>query len=303
MRNFPEIPKKPSYLYKYCSASRAAQICRDRTFYFTPVSKLNDLFEFRAKSFLTETTESKYRVFAKRLLAEKWCTTWDEAIDMAHSMSDDEVESSYQQFVKSLTEMLERTMTHSGVTCFSEERNNQRMWGTYGDSHSGACIEFDTSAEKSQFAKHLMPVIYTSSKLDACPAELMTDTLTLDQYVLGFFFCMKQVDWSEEREWRLLLLADSPQSPCERIHPFEPGAISRIFLGPRISDNDEEQIRSAAAAVGTHVGVFKREIDPIESKEQYVGIEQVKCLEQLLYWSRTANNKNRSEPSDETSSS
>jgi Protein of unknown function (DUF2971) len=303
MRNFPKIPKKPSYVYKYCSGSRAAQICRDRTFYFAPVSKLNDLYEFRAKSLLTETSESKYHVFAKRLLAEKWCATWVEAIDLAHRMSGDEVESSYRQFVESLTEMLERTMTYSGVTCFSEERNNQRMWGTYGDSHTGACIEFDTSAEKSHFAGHLMPAIYTSSKLNVCPSELMTDALTLDQFVLGFFFCMKHFHWAEEREWRLLLLADGPQSPSDRVHPFEPDAITRIFLGPHISNNDEEQIRSAAAAIGTHIGVFKREIDSMEAKEQFVGVEQVKSLEQLLYWARQADNKNKSEHPDETSRS
>lgn len=78
--------KKPEYIYKYCSASRAAQVLRDTTFYFTPASQLDDLYEFRAKSLLTVDAKSKFRVYAKRLVAEGAFDTFDEAFDIADDL-------------------------------------------------------------------------------------------------------------------------------------------------------------------------------------------------------------------------
>ena len=82
------IPKeKPSYVYKYCSAQRAVQLLRDLTFHFAPAAQLNDLYEFRARSLYREDVDSKYRVFAKRLVSEGWWSTFDEALEATKSLS------------------------------------------------------------------------------------------------------------------------------------------------------------------------------------------------------------------------
>ena len=60
----------PKYLYKYCSAARATQILQDLSLYLASSTQLNDLFEFRFRSLLTETSDGKLKASAKRLIAE-----------------------------------------------------------------------------------------------------------------------------------------------------------------------------------------------------------------------------------------
>ncbi len=277
---------KPKHLYKYTSASRAVQIIRDLTFYYAPVKQLNDLFDFRVKSLFTETPDSKYQVYAKRLLVDGWFSDEDDAIAAAKTMGKDEVESTYEYFLAKLMPELEKIMNHSGVTCFSSERNNQRMWGTYGDNHTGICIEYDASNDSSNISNYLMPVHYTSHKIPFCPSEIMNDKLSIDLRLINVFLCIKHNDWKEEREWRLLLIADSEQSTKERIIPFDRSAISRIFLGPRISEEHEKEIRKVASKHNPPIPIFKRVIDPTEAKEEHVGMEQIHSFDQLLYWAK-----------------
>jgi hypothetical protein len=278
--------EKPPFLYKYCSASRAEQIIKDLQFYFTPSEKLNDLYEFNVLSLFSEDSESKYRVSAKRLMAEHWFDNLAEALEGAKTaLSAEDVDSAYSFFLDQLRHKLMAVRKHSGVTCFSSERNNQRMWGTYGDGHAGAVVEFSTSPKLSVFAKHLTPVIYTDWKLPICPSELMTEKGGLNQRMLTLFLCTKHIHWRDEMEWRLLLLADTPQREAERITPFERPALTRVFIGPRISPEREETLRAAAARHRNPVPVFKRQIDEQFAKEEFVGMEEIHSLDQFLYWS------------------
>lgn len=276
---------KPEYMYKYHSASRVAQIIRDLTFYFAPVSRLNDLYEFRVRSLYTETPESRYRAYAKQLVHERFFDSMDEAVAGIKSCDlENEATEAYQFFIDQLDATLSRIMQHSGVTCFSQYRNNQRMWGTYGDNHAGAVIEFSTSLDKSKFAAHLMPVLYFEKRFDLCPSEFLTDSLSLDQWLCGALCCIKHWHWRDEGEWRLLLLADSEQSTEARIVPFERSAITRVFLGPRITAEDEDCIRDLAARRTPEIPIFKRKVDDEEAREEPVGVEQIHSFEQLKYW-------------------
>jgi hypothetical protein len=277
--------EKPEYVYKYHSASRVAQIVRDLTFYFAPVSQLNDLYEFRARSLYTETPDSKYRAYAKRLVHERWFDSVEEAVEGIKSCDlESQVAEAYTFFIQQLNATLARIMQHSGVTCFSQYRNNQRMWGTYGANHTGAVIEFSTSSDKSMFASHLMPVLYFEKRFELCPSEFLTDSLTLDQRLCGALCCIKHWHWRDEGEWRLLLLADSEQTTEARVIPFERSAITRVFLGPRITAEDEACIRDVAASHTPEIPVFKRRVDDKEAKEEPVGLEQIHSFEQLKYW-------------------
>src|SRR5690242_284976 len=109
-----EAPNKPDYLYKYASAARAAQIIRDLTFYFAPVLRLNDLYEFRLRSLYTETPDSKYKVYAKRLVHDGWFASLDEAIK---SIKEGDFEAAateaYDFFIQQLNGVLTRLMQHS----------------------------------------------------------------------------------------------------------------------------------------------------------------------------------------------
>jgi hypothetical protein len=49
----------------------------------------------------------------------------EKAIEMAKEKDEQEVDSTYEYFIEQLNDVLERVMTHSGVTCFSAARNDQ----------------------------------------------------------------------------------------------------------------------------------------------------------------------------------
>lgn len=279
------IPQKtPEYVYKYCTASRAAQILRDATFYFTPASQLNDLYEFRAKSLLTVDAKSKFRVYAKRLVAEGMFDTFDEAFEIADDLESEGVEDTWNDALPQIHAALHSAMQHSGVTCFTSSRNDQRMWGTYGDNHQGAVLEFSANPSHSRYAKHLMPVLYVDARPPICPSELLTDQMSIDQWFLGAMFCMKHHHWRDEREWRLLLLADTPQSPQARLASFEREVLTRVFLGPRIDPKAEREVRDAASIGKRPIPVFKRSISDEDAAEENVGFEVIHSFEQMKYW-------------------
>ncbi len=277
--------ERPDYIYKYHSALRVAQILRNLTFYFAPVSQLDDLYEFRVQSLYTETPETKYRVYAKQLVAERFFDSVEEAVEGLRSLDlEKEATEAYSFFKEQLDTQLAGIMEHTGVTCFSAQRNNQRMWAQYGDNHRGAVIEFTTSPTSSRFASHLMPVLYTKTKMQLCPSEFLTSSLSLDQWLCGALCCIKHWHWRDQDEWRLMLLTDRPQSSEERSVPFERTAITRVFLGPRISPENEREIRSVASQHLPEIPVFKRKVHDEEAREEHVGFEQIHSLEQLIYW-------------------
>jgi hypothetical protein len=74
------------------------------------------------------------------------------------------------------------------------------------------------------------------------------------------------------------------QTAKDRLFPFERSAITRVFLGPRISPDDEATIRQLAALHHPVIPILKRTIDDAEAKEENVGVEQLHSFEQFLYW-------------------
>ncbi|MCC8957079.1 DUF2971 domain-containing protein [Bradyrhizobium sp. Pear77] len=280
-----QLPKsRPTFVYKYGSAARVAQIIRDLTFFFAPAAGQNDLYEFRARSLFTEDEDTPFRVTAKGLVAEGSVRNFDEAFQMVKMLDAQDVRASAEFVMRQVNDELARAKAHSGLTCFSTHSNNQRMWGTYGDNHAGALVQFSADKTRSQFASHLSPVIYTATKLPFCPSHLVNEQLEVDPLMMAAAFCVKSIDWRDEHEWRLLLLADTEQSTEARIVAFERKAIARVILGPRISPENERTIREAAARHAPEIPVLKRRIHPELAYEELVGFEQIHDFEQFRYW-------------------
>jgi hypothetical protein len=288
------VPKnRPDFVYKYCSAKRAAQILRDLTLYYAPASTLNDLYEFRAKSMYREDENSRYRVFAKYLVREAWYDTFDTALDAARSYQSNIVDALYEELIPQLDSLLSASMRHTGITCFTSDGTNQRMWGTYGDNHAGVTLEFHADRAKCDFAGRLAPVLYTTSKLPFCPSDLLDSDLQIDPAMLQIFFCVKHMDWKDENEWRLLLLSSEELSHSERLESFSTHSISRVFLGPRITPDDEEVVREAAHNHEQPFPVYKRIISTELAQEELEGFEIVQSRDQLLYWVERARKTGR----------
>jgi hypothetical protein len=274
----------PRYLYKYCSAARATQILRDLSLYQATPIQLNDLFEFRFRSLLSETPDGKIKALAKGLIQAGIEKDIGSAIEVARQLPVSEAESAYNNIVSLVSRVGDDVMRHSGVTCFTAERNNQRMWATYGDNHAGAVIEFSTMPESCPFRDNLAKVIYTSTKIPWGPEDLLDECCRPDLSRLHFLMQFKHADWRDENEWRILFICDSEMTSDERYVRFPASAVTRVFIGPRVSSDNEVSIRKAAAMHSDQIAVFKREIHESLAVEAPTGFEQIRNAEQIKYW-------------------
>jgi hypothetical protein len=193
----------PDFVYKYMSASRAAQLIRSPSLYMAPSFALNDLYDFNIRGFWEENQDTKLRVFAKRMLLHGIEDDFERALKLARECELETVSNDYDEWLADNTPSFNRIMEHSGVTCFSSLVNNQRMWGTYGMNHTGAVVEFHTDVNRWAMAADLRCAIYTDRRLPICPSRLIKITKdrrpALDFDVLRMLLCTKHKDWSDER--------------------------------------------------------------------------------------------------------
>jgi hypothetical protein len=265
---------RPDFLYKYMSASRAAQLIEFVRLYMSPCAGLNDLYDFNITGFWQEDEDTKYRIFA---------------VELARRLNPKDVDDEYGTWLSDNTPILNEIMAHSGVTCFSSLANNQRMWGTYGANHTGAVVELHTDGQKWPMASYLRSAIYTEHRLPVCPSRLIkiddkTRAPGLDDEVLRMLLCAKHMDWRDEKEWRLIMLASTAGAAADRLVPLPRSAIARVFLGPRISAEDEAVITNAARNHEPAIPVFKRAPGRHEQREYYQGAEIITDYAQLQYW-------------------
>ncbi len=273
----------PPFLYKYTSAARALQIIRDSTLFLAPAAGQNDLYEFRARSLFRLDEDTRHRIYARGLVATGVFSDFQEAFDASKDLDFEEARETEKKAIEVLNINLDLIMQHSGVTCFSSERNNQRMWGTYGDNHAGVVIEFSTDPALSRLGGHFGQVRYIDRNPGFCPSSFMGGDTRYDSHLLSKLLYFKHIDWAGEKEWRLIMIADEEQPPKDRIVHFERSAMTRVFLGPRIEPELEAQIISAADAA-PRIPTYKRRIDPLEAAEDLVGFEALKGPEDLKYW-------------------
>jgi len=283
--------KLPDLVYKYMSAPRAAQLIESLQLYMAPSSVLNDLYDLNIRGFWQEDEDTKYRIFAKRMLAHGVETDFKRAVETAKRLDPKRVADEYDVWLSDNTPRFDEIIAHSGVTCFSSLVNNQRMWGTYGANHTGAVVELHTEAQKWPMASDLRSAIYTEHRLPVCPSRLIgiddrTRALVLDFEVLRMLLCAKHMDWRDENEWRLVMLAHTAAAAADRLIPLPRSAIAHVFLGPRISEEDEERIRAAARNHDPTIAVFKRVHQRDAQREYYRGAELITDYAQLEYWDR-----------------
>jgi hypothetical protein len=283
--------ERPDFLYKYMSASRAAQLIETLRLYMSPGAVLNDLYDFNITGFWQKDEDTKYRIFAKRMLVQGVERDFEQAVERARRLNPKDVADEYGTWLSDNTLILNEIMDHSGVTCFSSLVNNQRTWGTYGANHTGAVVELYTDGQKWPMASCLRSAIYTEHRLPVCPSRLIkiddkTHAPGLDDEVLRMLLCAKHMDWRDENEWRLIMLASTADAAADRLVPLPRSAIARVFLGPRISAEDEAAIIDAARNHEPAIPVFKRAPGRHAQREYYQGAEIITDYAQLQYWEK-----------------
>lgn len=244
-------------LYKYCSVSTSSQMSRaidllNGRIYFSAPANFNDPFELSAKvnissSPLLGTLSQKEKNEILRIFRLRPPT----------ALSDDWKEK-------------------VGILCLSEDPANILMWSHYSNNHSGICIGFDTDQKPFSSAK----MVNYSDERPA--ADFNSDSEKLFSRVL----LTKSKHWSYEREWRSIkrtieseelnfyykTFENSPDrldeiaSTIEEnggpgLYSFEKSAIRSIFLGSKITSDNQEQLIQAVRSACPQAKIFQMELD------------------------------------------
>lgn len=108
----------------------------------------------------------------------------------------------------SLEDEISERFREFGVACFTYTWSSRLMWAHYANSHAGYCVEYavremDLAQQNDgQFASFSVEYVSTLPKL------CISEALFSPHQFLGRMLATKSVDWSYEREWRLVHLKE-----------------------------------------------------------------------------------------------
>lgn len=119
-----------------------------------------------------------------------------------------------------------------GIASMSEVHDHEPMWAHYADQFKGICIQYslnrllkgldgNTAITRMMYSEQ-EPVLLNESSNSVDRARLCLSS--------------KTVRWSSEREWRIF------RAEKGRAQYAEANAVTKIFLGSRISDHDQELV-------------------------------------------------------------
>jgi len=159
------------------------------------------------------------------------------------------------------------------------------MWGTYGDSFAGACIQFWHDLGRSVIHQDARPVLYTAESRTELLVQFMNDDGAIPMEALGaLFYLTKSPDWAEEQEWRIVTLATSQLPESDRQVVLPASNIRRIFLGPRIPSEKRETIEKIASHHLHEWGVFSINVDEPSGAATFSGLEATLHPDDLEFW-------------------
>ena len=143
-----------------------------------------------------------------------------------------EIKSIYSKERDKLEIYLEEQKDAIGVSCFVVDNQSIPMWAHYADNHKGYCVEYDISENQSTI-DDLFPVIYRDEIFDS---TYLADRLEgLNAMYFMKMALVKSLDWSYEREWRLIVQKKAAS-------PYKMQKLKSIYLGLNISKENKEKI-------------------------------------------------------------
>ncbi|TMP23810.1 hypothetical protein CWB99_23020 [Pseudoalteromonas rubra] len=183
----------------------------------------------------------------------------DHRLSSAKTCIDAQVEVTFREVVRQLSETKDLFLDNSGKTlasCFSKLGMSPTMFGHYSGSGKGAVIAYNRKVIERGIADSdlfLHDVNYTADvfklRLGEIPDYILGNKpKTLEQELL----CRKFIDWRYEQEVRLFCVS---RDRVNRIVTFPEDAISGICLGPSISQDFSQNVKELCQNKG--IPLFK----------------------------------------------
>lgn len=138
-------------------------------------------------------------------------------------------------------------LRNRGVSCFSATNNEILMWSHYSKSHTGYCLEFDTSLAPFCDAKKVQ---YKEDFPELNPIHVLIEHEKLDVAPL---ILTKHKSWEYEEEWRVL------HSKTQVLFRYQPQALTGIYFGAKMPIAHCEIIASFVHIQSPHTVFYKAE--------------------------------------------
>jgi hypothetical protein len=229
----------PRFVYKYQSPTdQNISNLRERSLWCSHPSKFNDPFDCAEAMFWNRPREVISDLYYDFFSNADDVQMMEHALEIvvAERECDDK-----EEFSPADTFVHNRLAQSKGTICFSELRSHLLMWAHYAQGHTGFCLEFDTAVEPLK--QDLRKVTY-QTKMPVHEVKLRDDGARVD---VASFLLVKAKEWKYEKEWRLL--CDVVNAAVK--YPRE--ALTSVYLGAKISETTESQIRAIVDPAMTHV--------------------------------------------------
>ena len=125
-----EVARTPAVLYKYCPVDTAEKIFQSGGVRLNPPSSFNDPFDMRIGVKWPEDDDVLRACIAATCPEEGR----NAALQSARLRR--------RQYPDTLPPNVTETMENTGISCFSEIRDNILMWAHYANKHEGVCLGF-----------------------------------------------------------------------------------------------------------------------------------------------------------------
>ncbi|MGE7206350.1 DUF2971 domain-containing protein [Sphingomonas sp. NPDC019816] len=146
-------------------------------------------------------------------------------------------------------ERVQTALQTMGIASMSEVHDHEPMWAHYADQFSGMCVQYSLNRLIKGLDLEIAITRMMYSEIE--PVLLLDGSKSVDRARL----CLssKTVRWASEREWRIFMKEQGEASyGAEK-------AVTRIYLGSRVTQADEALVRATGREIG--VPVSKMEID------------------------------------------
>jgi hypothetical protein len=140
------------------------------------------------------------------------------------------------KFQNEMEQSIEKTMSRSGICCFSKTKSNILLWSHYSEDHKGVCLNFDVLKDPEFFSIPLFiqyqkeyPIFNFIKEPDQCVSNLIKT---------------KSIDWCYEEEIRI----NKPTG--HGLYHFKKESLVEIIFGCQSDDGEIEKIKIIAKANG-----------------------------------------------------
>jgi len=158
--------------------------------------------------------------------------------------------------------------------CLSEDKNNNSMWGYYGEGHLGCMFEFGHIEKLSTPFHEAVKVSYSNEPVVAGSALdilLYGPSAQLKKNTRLAIYFHKGNEWANEKEWRVMIKRPNPNNETYTDFKFYPKELTSITFGARILEVKKLEIMNIIRAEYPQCKIFQMSV--VNGTSQRVEIE------------------------------